>query len=65
MRQIGLTMRKSLATQVFDWRLSPADLKRMEELSAIMRDLGLLKKDVPLSSVVDLRWQRQLEQSSR
>jgi len=58
-------MRKSLATQVFDWRLSPADLKRMEELSAIMRDLGLLKKDVPLSSVVDLRWQRQLEQGSR
>ena len=54
-------MLKSLKSNVFDWRLTPADLKRMEELSGIMKDLEILKKDVPLSSVVDLRWQSELE----
>lgn len=54
-------MLKSLKSNVFDWRLSKADLKRMEELSGVMRNLEILKKDVPLSSVVDLRWQNELE----
>jgi len=58
-------MKRSLTTNTFDWRLSPADLKRMEELSGIMKELGILKKDVPLSSVVDLRWQKELERSTR
>lgn len=54
-------MLKSLKSNVFDWRLSPADLKRMEELSAVMKGLDILKTNVPLSSVVDLRWQNELE----
>ena len=54
-------MLKSLKTNIFDWRLTQADLKRMDELSAIMRDLEILKKEVPLSNVVDLRWQNELE----
>ncbi|HXG50736.1 MAG TPA: ABC transporter substrate-binding protein [candidate division Zixibacteria bacterium] len=54
-------MLKSLKSNVFDWRLSKADLKRMEELSGIMREMDILKNRVPLSSVVDLRWQTELE----
>ena len=54
-------MLKSLKSNVFDWRLTQVDLKRMEELSGIMKELEILKKDVPLSSVVDLRWQSELE----
>jgi NitT/TauT family transport system substrate-binding protein len=54
-------MLKSLKSNVFDWRLSPADLKRMEELSGIMKDLDILKTQVPVNSVVDLRWQTELE----
>ncbi|HWP60123.1 MAG TPA: ABC transporter substrate-binding protein [Candidatus Acidoferrales bacterium] len=54
-------MLKSLKSNVFDWRLSPADLKRMEELTAVMRQLDILKQNVPVSSVVDLRWQTELE----
>jgi len=54
-------MLKSLKSNVFDWRLTQGDLKRMEELSGIMKELDILKKDVPLSSVVDLRWQSELE----
>ncbi|MBI4526354.1 MAG: ABC transporter substrate-binding protein [Deltaproteobacteria bacterium] len=54
-------MLKSLKSNVFDWRLSQADLKRMEELSGIMKELNILKKEVPISSVVDLRWQKELE----
>ena len=52
---------KSLKSNVFDWRLSQADLKRMQELSGIMKGLDILNKDVPISSVVDLRWQTELE----
>lgn len=54
-------MLKSLKSNIFDWRLSKADLKRMDELSGVMRNMEILKKDVPLSSVVDLRWQNELE----
>lgn len=54
-------MMKSLKSNVFDWRLSQADLKRMEELSGIMKGLDILKKEVPIGSVVDLRWQTELE----
>ena len=54
-------MMKSLKSNVFDWRLSNADLKRMEELSGIMKDLDILKSAVPINSVVDLRWQTELE----
>ena len=54
-------MLKSLKSNIFDWRLSQADLKRMEELSGVMKSLEILKTDVPLSSVVDLRWQNELE----
>jgi NitT/TauT family transport system substrate-binding protein len=55
-------MLTALKTNVFDWRLSKADLKRMEDLSGIMKDLDILKTQVPISSVVDLRWQTELEQ---
>jgi NitT/TauT family transport system substrate-binding protein len=55
-------MLKALKTNVFDWRLSKADLKRMEDLSGIMKDLDILKTQVPISGVVDLRWQAELEQ---
>jgi NitT/TauT family transport system substrate-binding protein len=54
-------MLKSLKSNTFDWRLSQADLKRMQELSGIMRGLDILNKDVPIGSVVDLRWQTELE----
>jgi len=54
-------MLKSLKTNIFDWRLTTADLKRMEVLIGVMKSLEILKSDVPLSSVVDLRWQNELE----
>jgi ABC-type nitrate/sulfonate/bicarbonate transport system substrate-binding protein len=54
-------MLKSLKTNIFDWRLAKKDLSRMEELTGVMKDLGILKTDVPLNSVVDLRWQNELE----
>jgi len=55
-------MMKSLKSNIFDWRLTPADLKRMQELSAVMKELEILKQEVPISSVVDLRWQNELDQ---
>ncbi|MFB3817510.1 MAG: ABC transporter substrate-binding protein [Candidatus Methylomirabilales bacterium] len=58
-------MRRSLTTQKFDWRLGAADLKRMAELSGIMKELGVLKRDVPLETVLDLRWQREIELASK
>ena len=54
-------MLKSLKSNIFAWRLTQADLKRMEELSVVMRELEVLKKEVPINSVVDLRWLNELE----
>jgi NitT/TauT family transport system substrate-binding protein len=54
-------MLKALKTNVFDWRLSESDLTRMDELAAIMKTLDILKKEVPINQVVDLRWQTELE----
>lgn len=55
-------MLKALKTNVFDWRLSKTDLTRMDDLSGIMKDLDILKTHIPIRSVVDLRWQTELEQ---
>jgi NitT/TauT family transport system substrate-binding protein len=54
-------MLKSLKSNKFDWRLSLPDLNRMQELAGIMKGMDILNKDVPISSVVDLRWQKELE----
>ena len=54
-------MLKSLKSNKFDWRLAQADLNRMQELTVIMKGLDILNKDVPINSVVDLRWQKELE----
>ena len=54
-------MLKSLKSNKFDWRLSPPDLNRMQELAGIMKGMDILNKDVPISSIVDLRWQKELE----
>ena len=54
-------MLKSLKTNKFDWRLSQPDMNRMHELAGIMKGMDILNKDVPISSVVDLRWQKELE----
>lgn len=54
-------MLRSLKSNVFDWRLRPADLQRMGELTAIMKEMGILKQEVLIDSVVDLRWQNELE----
>ncbi|MGH7888204.1 MAG: ABC transporter substrate-binding protein [Candidatus Binatia bacterium] len=54
-------MLKSLKTNKFDWRLTQADLNRMQELAGIMKGMDILTKDVPISSIVDLRWQKELE----
>jgi NitT/TauT family transport system substrate-binding protein len=54
-------MLKSLKSNKFDWRLSQPDLNRMQELAGIMKGMDILNKDVPISSIVDLRWQKELE----
>lgn len=54
-------MLKSLKSNKFDWRLSPPDLNRMQELAGIMKGMDILNKDVPINSIVDLRWQKELE----
>jgi len=54
-------MLKSLNSNKFDWRITQPDMNRMQELAGIMKGMDVLAKDVPISSIVDLRWQKELE----
>ena len=54
-------MLKSLKSNKFDWRLTQPDMNRMQELAGIMKGMDILTKDVAIGSIVDLRWQKELE----
>ncbi|WP_248930838.1 ABC transporter substrate-binding protein [Paenibacillus hamazuiensis] len=52
-------IKQAIETQVFDWKISPDQINRMQEIANIMKDQGILDKPVKVEDIIDLSWQQQ------
>jgi NitT/TauT family transport system substrate-binding protein len=52
-------IKESIASQEFNWELTPDQIKRMQELSDIMSAQGSLKKPMKVEDILDLTWQNE------
>jgi len=51
-------VQKAIETQMFHWDINAAEVKRMEEIVAIMVEQGILKQKVEVAPLLDLTWQK-------
>lgn len=56
-------VQRAIETQMFHWEISPDEIKRMEEIVAIMLEQGVLKQKVEIEPLLDLTWQKSVAKS--
>lgn len=52
-------IKQAIETQVFNWDITPDQVTRMQEISDMMKEQGVLEKDVKVADIIDLSWQDQ------
>lgn len=52
-------IKQAIETQVFNWDITPDQVTRMQEISDMMKEQGVLEKDVKVEDIIDLSWQDQ------
>lgn len=50
-------IRQAIETQVFNWDITPDQVARMQEISDMMKEQGVLDKEVKVADIIDLSWQ--------
>lgn len=50
-------IKQAIETQVFNWEITPDEVTRMQEISDMMREQGVLEKEVNVEEIIDLSWQ--------
>lgn len=50
-------IRQAIETQVFNWDITPDQVARMQEISDMMKEQGVLDKEVKVADIMDLSWQ--------
>lgn len=50
-------IRQAIETQVFNWDITPDQITRMQEISDMMKEQGVLEKVVKVDDIIDLSWQ--------
>lgn len=53
-------MQKAIASQNFDWRITTADMQRMQQMVGVMVDQSILDSKVDVTKFIDLSWQNAL-----
>ena len=51
-------IKQAIETQVFDWKITPDQVKRMQEIADIMKSQGILEKSVKVEDILDLSWEQ-------
>ncbi|WP_422658727.1 ABC transporter substrate-binding protein [Paenibacillus sp. EC2-1] len=54
-------IKQAIETQVFNWDITPDQVTRMQEISDMMKEQGVLEKDVKVADIIDLSWQDQMK----
>lgn len=52
-------IKDSIASQTFNWEITPEQVKRMQEIADIMIEQKALDKPVKVEDILDLSWQKQ------
>lgn len=52
-------IKDSIASQTFNWEITPDQIKRMQEIADIMIDQKALDKPIKVEDILDLTWQQQ------
>ncbi|WP_211751803.1 ABC transporter substrate-binding protein [Paenibacillus dakarensis] len=55
-------IKQAIETQVFNWEITPDEVSRMQEISDMMKEQGVLEKDVSVEDIIDLSWQDRQKQ---
>ena len=50
---------EAIKSQTFNWELTDAEVKRMQEMTDMMLKQGVLKEKVDVTTLLDLSWQKQ------
>lgn len=50
-------IRQAIETQSFNWEITPDNVGRMQEIADIMKEQGVLEKEVNVEDILDLEWQ--------
>lgn len=50
-------IKQAIETQVFNWDITPDQVARMQEISDMMKEQGVLDKEVKVADIIDLSWQ--------
>ncbi|EXX87041.1 ABC transporter substrate-binding protein [Paenibacillus darwinianus] len=51
-------IKQAIETQSFNWEITPANVERMQEIADIMKEQGVLDKEVNVEDILDLEWQK-------
>ncbi|MBO2944667.1 ABC transporter substrate-binding protein [Paenibacillus sp. F411] len=52
-------IKQAIETQVFNWDITPDQITRMQEISDMMKEQGVLETDVNVEELIDLSWQNE------
>ncbi|GAX89079.1 ABC transporter substrate-binding protein [Effusibacillus lacus] len=52
---------ESIKSQQFEWAITPQQIDRMQEISRMMVEQGILKQDIDVKKALDLSWQEQIK----
>lgn len=52
-------IKQAIETQVFNWDITSDQVTRMQEISDMMKEQGVLEKAVNVKDIIDLNWQDQ------
>ncbi|SMF65597.1 NitT/TauT family transport system substrate-binding protein [Paenibacillus uliginis N3/975] len=52
-------IKQAIETQVFNWDITSDQITRMQEISDMMKEQGVLEKEVKVADIIDLSWQDQ------
>ena len=58
-------VRKAIETQTFRGEISDQDIRRMEEIVAIMVSQGLIERKIDMNTILDLTWQKRAANNGR
>jgi len=54
-------IKAAIESQKFNWAIEDQDIERMQEVSQMMVDQGILEKAIDVNTALDLAWQKQLK----
>ncbi|MBB5325609.1 NitT/TauT family transport system substrate-binding protein [Anoxybacillus tepidamans] len=53
---------ESIKSQTFEWKITPEQVEKMQEIADMMVEQGILKRKIDVKNALDLSWQEQVKE---